>query len=221
MYVLIVGGGKVGFHLARLLLAGHHEVAVLEQRPARAALLARSLGEAVVPGDGTRPSVLEAAGCARADVLAAVTGDDAVNFLVGTLGLRHFRAGRTVARLNDPRNERLFRLAGLEATVSSSALLAGLIEREAMSARVRTLLPLRAEGPAIVQVELAARSAAAGRPVREVPWPPGCLLVTVLRGPDALVATGGTELQAGDRLILLSPPEAEDALQGLLAPDPQ
>ena len=219
MYVLIVGGGKVGFHLARTVLSKGHEVALIEQRPPRVEALTRLLGEIVVEGNGTRPTVLEAAGCARADVLAAVTGDDAVNLLVSMLGQRLFQAGRTIARLNDPRNERLFRVSGIEATVSSSAILAELIEREVSAARVRTLLAFPSGGVAIVEVDLAPRSTAAEHLVREVPWPAGSLLISVLRGGQVLVPRGETQLLGGDRLVLMAPPQVEEELQNLLAPE--
>ncbi len=220
MYVLVVGGGKVGFHLARTVLAKGHEVTVLELRRSRVQMLERTLGEVVVPGDGTLPSVLDEAGCARADVLAAVTGDDAVNLLVAVQAAQRFQVGRTIARLNDPRNERLFRLAGIDATVSSSAILAELIEREVAAERVRTLLTFPGGGVGIVQVDLSPLSTVSGCLVREVPWPDGALLVSVLRGRDVVVPDGATRLQAGDRLLLVASAASEEAVQELLAPGP-
>ena len=219
MYVLIVGGGKVGFHVGRMLLAKGHEVTIIERRDARAAVLRGLVGDVVVTGNGTLPSVLEAAGCARADMVAAVTGDDADNLLVATLADRHFGVGRAIARLNDPRNEALFRLAGIDAMVSSSSILAELIEREVTAARVRTLLAFPNGGVAIVQVELSPRSTAVDRRVREISWPEATLLTLVLRGADVHIPDGDTLVHAGDRLLLVAPPEAEAALQGLLAPD--
>ena len=224
MYVLIVGGGKVGFHVARTLLAQGHEVAIIEQRPLRAQTLTRDLGDVVVVANGTLPSVLDAAGCARADIVAAVTGDDAANLLIATLAARQFQAVRTIVRLNDPRNARLFRRAGVESMVSSSMLLAELVEREVAAARVRTLLSFASGGVAIVQCDLSPRSRAAQRPVRDVvreeDWPGNTLLILILRGHEVVVPRGDTVLEAGDRLILAAPVAAEEHLQGLLAPDP-
>ncbi len=219
MYVLIVGGGKVGLNLARTLLAKDHEVTIVEQRPARADVLDRVLGDVVVRGNGTLPSVLDAAGCARSDVVAAVTGDDATNLLVAVLARRHFSAGRAIARLNDPRNEALFLRSGVDALVSSSTILVELIEREVAAERVRTLLSFPNGGTAIVQVDLSPRSSAAGTLVRDVVWPAGTLLVVILRGKQVLVAGGAAGLRAGDRLVLVAPADAEEALQNLLAPD--
>jgi len=219
VYVLIVGGGKVGLNLARTLLDKGHEVTVLEQRPARVQTLERLLGETVARGNGTLPSVLDAVGCARADVLAAVTGDDATNLLIAVLGTRHFGVGRTIARLNDPRNELLFRRSGVDALVSSSTILAELIEREVAAARVRTILSFPSGGAAIVQVDVSPRSPAAGALVRDIAWPSGTLLVMVHRDKRVLVPGGATGLEVGDRLVLVAPADAEEALQALLAPD--
>lgn len=219
MYVVIVGGGKVGFHLARTMLSKGHEVTLVEERATRVQLVTRELGEIAVQGNGTLPSVLDAVGCARADVLAAVTGDDAVNLLVSVQGTRRFQVGRTIARLNDPRNQGLFARSGIDATVSSSAILAELMEREVSAERVRTLLTFPGGGASILQLDLAPRSPAAGRPVRAIPWPPGTLLATVVRGGVALVPGGDTALVAGDRLLFVAQADAAQALQGLLAPD--
>ena len=218
MYVLIVGGGKVGMHVGRTVLEQGHEVTVIEQRQARAEVLRAALGDVVILGNGTLPSVLESAGCGRADVVAAVTGDDAINLLVAVLAIRHFKAVRTIVRLNDPRNDRLFRLSGVGGTVSSSAILAELIEREVAAERVRTLLSFPSGGVAIVQVDLSTKSSVAGARVRDVPWPRGTLLVSVLRGEEVLVPEGALTVRAGDRLLLLAPPSVEGQLQTLLAP---
>lgn len=219
MYVLIIGGGKVGLHLGRTVQAQGHEVAVIEQRPLRVQALTEVLGDVVVTGNATLPSVLDGAGCARADVVAAVTGDDAINLLVAVQATSHFEATRVIARLNDPRNERLFRLSGIEATVSSSAILAELIEREVAAERVRTLLAFPGGGVAVVQVDLSPASPVSGTLVRDVPWPEGSLLFAVIRGREVLVPGGGTALVGGDRLLLVAPAEAEGPLQALLAPE--
>lgn len=220
MYVLIVGGGKVGLNLARTLLVKGHEVTVVEQRPARAEALERALGDVVARGNGTLPSVLDGAGCARADVVAAVTGDDATNLLTAVLATSHFGAGRTIARLNDPRNEPLFRQSGVGAMVSSSTILVDLIEREVAAERVRTLLSFPDGGTAIVQVDLSEGSPVAGAVVRDVAWPAKTLLAMIMRDKQVLVPGGATGLQVGDRLVLVAPADAEEALQALLAPDP-
>jgi trk system potassium uptake protein TrkA len=215
VYVVVVGGGKVGFYLTRTMLAKGHEVTLIERRPNRAEVLRQTLGDVVLVGDGTRPSVLDAAGLSRAEVLAAVTGDDAVNLLAAVEAQRRFGVRRTVARLSDPRNERLFRRAGVDDTVSSSAILAELVEREVSAERVRTVLTFPHAGTSIVELAVGPDSPARGRAVRDVAWPTGVLLIAAVRGGDVLVPSGATVLEAGDRLLVIARPEAADALADL------
>ncbi len=132
MNVLVVGGGKLGANLAVLLRAAGHSPTVIEQRPDRIALLAEECsGITIVEGDGCEPVVLEEAHIARADVVAAVTGDDEDNLVVCLLARRHYNVPRTAARINEPRNEWLFtERFGVDETVSSTRMMADLLTSE-------------------------------------------------------------------------------------------
>ena len=76
MYIVLVGSGTVGYHLGRALLNAGHEVAIVEQNAKKAADAADDFGNVVLRGNGSDPSLLDAAGAARADVVIATTGND-------------------------------------------------------------------------------------------------------------------------------------------------
>ena len=121
MFVLIVGGGKVGLNTARQLTRLGHEIVLVEQRSSRFALIAEELGdESLVFGDGTEVWVLEKAGIGRCDMVVAVTGDDEDNIIISQIAKLKFGVPKVVARVNNPFNQPTFDLLGVEATICAT-----------------------------------------------------------------------------------------------------
>ena len=119
MYVVILGAGRVGFELARWLLATEHEVAVIDRDPARCAELEEALGGITVLGDGTDAAILAKAGCNRADVFVGATGADEDNLMACQLARHHFNATRAISLVSIPAHEELFPTLGIDATVNT------------------------------------------------------------------------------------------------------
>jgi trk system potassium uptake protein len=201
--VLVVGGGRVGLALARLLTAGEHAVVVVELRAEQVAALAAQVPAArTITGDGSDPAVLESAGVRAVDVVAAVTGIDAVNLVVTALARHEFRVPRTIARIVDPAHAWLFDAAtGVDVAVDQADLLAGLIAEEMSLGDVATLLKLRRGDFALVEERVAAGAAAVGRSIAELDLPSACVLVAVLRDAAVLAAHGEVRLQVGDEVL--------------------
>ncbi len=132
MNVLVVGGGKVGVALARQLLEGSHQVTVIEARREHHAALQRDLPRAaLVFGSGTDPALLEASGIRRTDAVAAVTGADEANLVVSSLARFEYDVGRTIARINNPKNAWLFTSEmGVDAALNQAELIAHLIAED-------------------------------------------------------------------------------------------
>ena len=218
MRVLIVGGGKVGSHLASLLLADGYEVCVVENRSSVLSRLYRELPtEVVMDGDGTRLSVLEQAGIRSSNVLVAVTGDDEVNLAVAMMGRFIFNVPRIIARVNNPRNAWLFTpKAGVDVALNQSDLLAKLIAEEMSLGDMMTLVRLRRGELAIVTEKLEPGAKAEGRRIADLPLPPDCLVMAVVRGDEILVPRGETVLRPGDEVLALVRGEAGRALHALL-----
>lgn len=143
MYVLIVGGGKVGETLAQDLAKGKHDVALVEKDDLIARKIAEDLDKVlVISGDGCDPAKLEDAGIARAQVVSAVTGEDEDNLIICQLARDTFGVPRVIARVNNPRNETIFQKLGID-TVSSTTIITKLIEEEATIGDIFTLLALK------------------------------------------------------------------------------
>lgn len=206
MNVVIVGGGKVGFYLTRALLEHGHRVSVVEKDARRCETLADSYPSVlVINGDGTNPGDLADAGADKADVLAAVTGKDEENLLVCQIAKRKFELQRAIARVNNPKNQEVFGQLGIGVTVSSTAIIADLIERELALSQMRTLLTFHHGDMTILEVDLPKHSPAAGKRVADLAahLPPESVLVAVLRGGRVIIPRGHTTLEAGDSVMAL------------------
>lgn len=218
MYVMVVGGGKTGSHLAELLLAGGHGVCVVDDREDVVAKLRRELpAEVVAPGDGADPDVLERAGIRRADVVAAVTGDDEDNLVIATLARFEFSVRRVIARVNNPRNAWLYTPEmGVDAALNQADLMAKLIAEEMSLGDMMILVKLRRGEVSLVEERIEAGSAADGSAVRGLPLPDGCTLAAVIRRGEVLAPRGDTVLRAGDELIAVARADQQARLSALL-----
>ncbi len=228
MYIVVVGGGTVGYGLTvELLRNSDHEVVLVEHDGAVVRDLREELGDSVVQGDGTEVVFLESIGLARADLLIAVTGNDSHNLVASQVAKHWFHVPRAISRVNDPLNERLFRLLGVDSTVSAAAAVLAQLEVDLPEHTLVPLMHLRRRGLEVVDLHVQPGSPAAGRALRDLTLPPQALISLVV-GLDGTpqVPTGDTVLQVGDELIAVIAEDSESALRQLVAspvvlePDP-
>ncbi|HTD48598.1 MAG TPA: TrkA family potassium uptake protein [bacterium] len=218
MYVIVVGGGKVGYYLTKALVSAGLEVTVIEKQRRRYELLQEEFGDAAFLGDGCEVRTLEQAGAPRADLLAAVTGDDEDNLVSCQMAKRKFKVKRVIARINNPKNEVTFQMLGIDETVSSTKLIYSLIEQEVEVADVIPLTALRRGNLELVEVALPKTSPIVNRRVRDIALPQDCTLALLVRGENAQVIDGDTALRAGDLIVAITPSghvqELRDAMLG-------
>jgi trk system potassium uptake protein TrkA len=220
VFVLIIGGGKVGLNTARQLLQLGHEIALVEQRKTRYDLIAGWLGEdALVFGDGTEVWVLEKAGIGRADLVVAVTGDDEDNIIISQVAKLKFGVPKVVARVNNPFNQPTFDLLGVENTVCATTAMLNLIMHELPAHKFVHLLSLKREQVEVVELEVGENSPFAHTYVQDIALPEGVVLAAIVRAGHALVARGSTEMLPGDYVLCLLPPGMEKELIKVFLPE--
>jgi trk system potassium uptake protein len=212
VYVIIAGGGKVGWNLARELIAKEHEVTLIEGDRERYLTVEQELEHAIQYGDATELWVLERAGIQRADLVIAVTGDDEDNVLICQLAKDKYLCDRIIARVNNPRNRQYFELLGIGPAVSATDLILRLIEHEVPSYGLVHLLDLRDEQLEIIEVEVGPDAPAAGMRVQDVDLPDGSLIISVLRNGRGFVPKADTVIEADDEVLLVLDPGMEDRI---------
>jgi trk system potassium uptake protein TrkA len=215
VYIIVAGGGKVGFYLAQHLLYEGHEVLLLERSADRVAEINDVLGTVAVTGDAAEAATMDAAGCARADVVVAVTGEDEDNLVICQVAREKFQVARTIARVNNPKNERIFHMLGVDFTVSQTNSILNLIEQALPDRAFIHLLSFH-EDLAIVEAKVSASSAVAHRVIRDIPLPPNTVITAIARGQQVIVPDPATELLPGDDLIALAHQDQEDELRRIL-----
>src|SRR5512136_2459721 len=130
MYIIIVGGGRLGYHLLKALLKEGHEVLVIEKDPRICKTITDELGSVCYRGDGCEAATLAEVGTGRADMMVAVTGDDEDNLVACQVAKYKYNVPRTIARIRNPKNEALFKKLGVDVTVSTTDIILEAIERE-------------------------------------------------------------------------------------------
>jgi trk system potassium uptake protein TrkA len=216
VYAIVVGGGKVGYYLAKEMLAEMHEVLVIEKDGAKCERIAEELGDIVLRGDGCEASTMEAAGFGRADMVIAVTGDDEDNLVSCQVAKAMFSVPRTIARLNNPKNQEIFRLLGIDTTVSATAAILAQIEQELPTHPVIHLLRLT-HGLELVDIKVPKGAGVVGKKVKDLLLPHGCQIVLMI-GQDGAprLTTPESIVQAEDEIVAVTPNENEEALRTIL-----
>lgn len=203
MYVLIVGGGKVGAYLATLLMGGGATVKIIEERRENIPALQMELNpEIVIHGSGADPLVLETAGIRQAAVVAAVTGTDETNLVTAELARSEFQVPRVIARVNDPKNAWMFTpKMGVDVALNQADLLAHLIAEEMSVGEMMTLLKLRKGEYSLVEEKVHPRSETAGKAIGDIDLPAESVITAVIRSGKLLIPRGNLVLQPDDEVL--------------------
>src|SRR4030043_168110 len=217
MYIIIIGGGRVGYYLLKALLKEGHEVLVLEKDARICKAITDELGSVCFRGDGCEAATLAEAGTGRADMMVAVTGDDEDNLVACQVAQHKHNVPRTIARIRNPRNAVLFKKLGVDVTVSSTDLIIEAIGREVPTTPGTQLLTLDEKGLIIVDVRISPESSSIGKVVKDLSLPKESKLALIIPTEgNAHVPLAHTVLKAGDQIIAITPSENKEELEAAL-----
>jgi trk system potassium uptake protein TrkA len=216
VFVIVVGGGKVGYFLARELIRSGHEVALMERDRERAAQITEQIGSIVIAHDGCEGKYLGEAGANRADIVTAVTGDDEDNLVICQMAKHHFNVPRTIARVNNPKNEALFKHLGVDEIVSPTRMILGSIEADIPVHELLILAALGGGELELIEAQLREGSPAIGLLAGSLELPDGCSVFAAIRDGRAISVRSDTQLREGDRVIGIGRAECEGELYRIL-----
>jgi len=220
MRIVIVGAGSVGRSIARELLDNSHQVLLIDKDSKAVTVDAIPQAEWLL-ADACEVASLAEAGLADCDVVVAASGDDKVNLVVSLLAKTEYGVPRTVARVNNPKNEWMFDEAwGVDVAVSTPRLMTALVEEAVSVGDLVRIFTFQRGHATMVELTLPDDSPLAGTAVGDIAWPPDTVLVGIIRGERPIAPSLDDALEGADELMLLTVPESEDALQLLLSPRP-
>lgn len=209
MNIVIIGGGKLGYYLVKTLLPYKHRITIIEKTTEFSRKIASELDVEVVQGDGTDISLLEELEVGKADVFIAVTGKDQDNLIACQLAKRNFNVKRTIARVNNPKNISVFETLGVDMAVSSTSLIAEMIEKEIDYAGVKTLIKLKKGNLVLTEIVVSRKSPACNKKVMDMDLPPEVVLISVIRNETTYVPNGHTVLRENDTIFLICKQEIQ------------
>lgn len=175
-----------------------------------------------IVGDACELSTLAEADLESYDHVVCASGDDKVNLVVSFLAKTEFAVSRTVARVNNPRNEWLFTDAwGVDVAVSTPRLMTALVEEAVAVGDLVRLFEFQQGSVQMVELTMPDSSPYVGRRVGDIPMPADTSMIAILRDGRALMPLPDEQLEVNDEAIFMCPPEAEEELAFTLNPDAQ
>lgn len=218
MKIIVVGGGKVGYFLAERLAMTHYVSLVEKDRKVTEAIVGNK-NILVINGDGCQTDILVQAGVKEADVVAAVTGKDEDNLVICQIAKDIFKVKRTVARINDPKNEKIFFQLGVDIAVDSTSIIAKIVEEEVSLEDMITLCAFKKGQLSLLRIDLPEDAPIINKNFKELTLPPDSIIVAVMREDHLIVPEREKDFifQQGDEIIALTKIEDEgDLLNSLI-----
>lgn len=222
MYIIIVGGGKVGYYLSKSLLSEGHEVLVIEKQPEKCEKIIEDLGQVCLPGDGSEISVLAEAGTSRADLFIAVSDADEDNLVACQMAKQKFGVTRTVTLIHNPKNESVFKNLGIDHTICSTSLIMEQIEQEIPTHPLVHLFSMANTDLELVEVKVSENSIALGKKIKDLTMPPSTQITLIIsKDEKPKLPNPELELKPGDQVIAICRKEYENDLYNAFTPAKQ
>jgi trk system potassium uptake protein TrkA len=205
MKSLIIGGGKVGYYLLKTLVERGYIVTLVERDEYRCKEIAEDIDADIICGDGTEIDVLRDAGMEDADIVAAVTGTDEENLVICEIAKLSFRVNRTIARVNNPKNIKIFKALGVDKIVCSTEVIANLIECEFECEDYRVVQIFERGEMTLVEFAIPSEKHVwANKKVKNLELPGECVIASIIRGENVIFPRGESDILVGDKILVLT-----------------
>jgi len=213
MFIVAAGGGKLGYYLVKTLLPFKHKITLIEPKLDVCEKIANELNIMVINGDATKIDDLSKAETDKADIYIAITGRDEDNLISCQLAKKNFGVKRTIARVNNPKNIAVFEKLGVDIAVSSTSIIADMIEQEVDYSGIRTLMRLKNGRVVISEMQASKDSPVCNRSLKEINLPKGCIVISVIRDGEVIIPNGKTVILEGDYIVAVSSEKDQQKLR--------
>jgi len=213
MYIIVAGGGKLGYYLIKTLLSYKHKVVVIESKVELCEKLANELNIPAFNGNATDLDILTQVEAEKADTFIAVTGKDEDNLIACQLAKRNFGVKRTIARVNNPKNIEVFQKLGVDFAVSSTSIIADLIEQEVDYTGMKTLMKLRSGKLVLSEITINENSPVVNKSLKDIKIPKDCIIISLIRDEEVIIPNGFTVVRDKDYIITVSSKEDQEELK--------
>jgi len=203
MYVIIMGGGRVGVTLASAMIKANFDVTLIEKDPECCNQAASELDALVICGNGTDLKTLEEANVAEADAFVAATGNDEANLLACIL-VKDYNPPKLIARISDPAHEEAFRKVGIDATVSPELTAAAYLEKLIIRPKIADMVILGKGNAELLDIPVE-NNKVIGKKIGEISPTNHYTICAIYKGPEYKILMPEPEiiLEAGDKISIL------------------
>jgi len=197
MYVIIVGCGRVGSELAKLVSSEGHDVVVVDKNPLSFDRLGGTFNGLTLVGNGFSLDLLKQAGIEKADAFCAVTNGDNTNLISAQVAKKIFKVPKVIARVYDPQRAHIYKALGLD-VVSGTTLFSAMIRDKIIESRFSSYL---IESKELGVIEIEAKENLVGKAIQEINIPQEFLVVAIRRMDGVIIPEPKTMLKANDILM--------------------
>lgn len=219
MKVILVGGGRILYYLARQFIRKDYVVQIVTPVVEEARELSQRLNRPVLAGDATDPRILEEAEAVRADVVLALTPNDEDNLAVCQIASQMYKVPRTIALVNDPENEEIFHKLKVSVAISATRILSIILEEQAGFEEIGKLISVAEGHVSVAEIVLRQDSPAAGTTLELLALPEDALIGGIIRTGKVMIPKGASRLLSEDRLILIATDTSMDEAMRMLLGD--
>jgi trk system potassium uptake protein TrkA len=214
--VVIIGGGKTSYYLARSIIEKGYKVVVINKDEEFCKEMAQKLKALVINGDGSKRNVLEQAEFMRDDVVVVLTPRDHDNLIISQLVKRIFGVERVVSLVNDPENVEIFRNLGISTVVNLTMLINQTLETLMFAEEIEQHIPIEEEKLVFLKFEIPPGSPAKEKALKDIPLPSESIISAIIRGKDVIIPRGDTKIEVGDRVFVLCSPKVQTKVSEIL-----
>lgn len=208
MYVIIMGGGRVGLTLANLLIVDGHDVTLIENDSSLCGNAALELDALVICGNGTNTKTLEEANISQCDVFVAATGNDETNLLSCIL-VREYDINKVIARVSNPDHEEAFRKVGIDAVINPERTAARYLEKLITRPKIADLIVLGHGNAEILDMSVTNKKVF-GKPIGSLSPNDDFIIVSIYKDGKLKIPKANMIIEEGDRISVLIKTKAVD-----------